>query len=186
MGGSTRVFDRLVSIHRRVGAGLRRRKQRRPLCHRLCPGLHAHARALVAASTDRLERGRRAGGRETRQEVEKSGPKLRILHQSSTNLVCLAREFAACSLPIPIRVSAYPFQPPSLCAKIPVMKAVVIIPARMAATRFPGKPLADIHGKPMIQWVFERASAARRVSGYWWRLATAGYSRRCALSAARP
>ncbi|MCE5315137.1 MAG: 3-deoxy-manno-octulosonate cytidylyltransferase [Armatimonadota bacterium] len=40
------------------------------------------------------------------------------------------------------------------------MKATVIIPARMSATRFPGKPLADILGKPMIQWVYERASKA--------------------------
>lgn len=34
----------------------------------------------------------------------------------------------------------------------------------MAATRFPGKPLVDIGGKPMIQWVCERASKAERVS----------------------
>ena len=40
------------------------------------------------------------------------------------------------------------------------MKAAVLIPARMAATRFPGKPLAKILGKPMIQWVYERADAA--------------------------
>jgi 3-deoxy-manno-octulosonate cytidylyltransferase (CMP-KDO synthetase) len=33
-----------------------------------------------------------------------------------------------------------------------------IIPARYASTRFPGKPLAPIGGKPMIQWVYERAS----------------------------
>ncbi|MDR0420550.1 MAG: 3-deoxy-manno-octulosonate cytidylyltransferase [Prevotellaceae bacterium] len=32
-----------------------------------------------------------------------------------------------------------------------------IIPARFASTRFPGKPLADIFGKPMIQHVYERA-----------------------------
>jgi 3-deoxy-manno-octulosonate cytidylyltransferase (CMP-KDO synthetase) len=32
-----------------------------------------------------------------------------------------------------------------------------IIPARYASTRFPGKPLSDIHGKPMIQHVYERA-----------------------------
>lgn len=34
---------------------------------------------------------------------------------------------------------------------------IVIIPARYASTRFPGKPLADIAGKPMIQHVYERA-----------------------------
>jgi 3-deoxy-manno-octulosonate cytidylyltransferase (CMP-KDO synthetase) len=37
---------------------------------------------------------------------------------------------------------------------------VVIIPARLAATRFPGKPLADIHGVPMIVHVLRRALEA--------------------------
>ena len=32
-----------------------------------------------------------------------------------------------------------------------------IIPARYASTRFPGKPLADLGGKPMIQRVYEQA-----------------------------
>jgi 3-deoxy-manno-octulosonate cytidylyltransferase (CMP-KDO synthetase) len=39
---------------------------------------------------------------------------------------------------------------------------VAIIPARFASTRLPGKPLSDIHGKTMIQRVYERACAARR------------------------
>ena len=34
-----------------------------------------------------------------------------------------------------------------------------IIPARYASTRFPGKPLARLMDKPMIQWVYERSSA---------------------------
>jgi 3-deoxy-manno-octulosonate cytidylyltransferase (CMP-KDO synthetase) len=33
----------------------------------------------------------------------------------------------------------------------------IVIPARYESSRFPGKPLADIHGKPMIQHVYERA-----------------------------
>ncbi len=37
------------------------------------------------------------------------------------------------------------------------MKFIGIIPARYASTRFPGKPLADINGKPMIQRVYEQA-----------------------------
>jgi 3-deoxy-manno-octulosonate cytidylyltransferase (CMP-KDO synthetase) len=37
---------------------------------------------------------------------------------------------------------------------------IIIIPARMAATRLPGKPLADISGKPMIVHVLRRAEAA--------------------------
>ncbi len=36
------------------------------------------------------------------------------------------------------------------------MKFIAIIPARYASTRFPGKPLADMNGKPMIQRVFEQ------------------------------
>jgi 3-deoxy-manno-octulosonate cytidylyltransferase (CMP-KDO synthetase) len=38
--------------------------------------------------------------------------------------------------------------------------AVILIPARMAATRLPGKPLADIAGLPMIVHVLQRAEAA--------------------------
>jgi 3-deoxy-manno-octulosonate cytidylyltransferase (CMP-KDO synthetase) len=37
---------------------------------------------------------------------------------------------------------------------------LIVIPARMAATRLPGKPLADIGGKPMIARVLERAAQA--------------------------
>lgn len=36
----------------------------------------------------------------------------------------------------------------------------IVIPARHASSRFPGKPLAIIAGKPMLQWVHERAWAA--------------------------
>ncbi|AYV57226.1 3-deoxy-manno-octulosonate cytidylyltransferase [Leptospira kmetyi] len=37
------------------------------------------------------------------------------------------------------------------------MKVIGIIPARMAASRFPGKPLFPIHGKPMVEHVYLRA-----------------------------
>jgi 3-deoxy-manno-octulosonate cytidylyltransferase (CMP-KDO synthetase) len=37
------------------------------------------------------------------------------------------------------------------------MQFSVIIPARYGSTRFPGKPLVDIHGKPMVQHVYDRA-----------------------------
>jgi 3-deoxy-manno-octulosonate cytidylyltransferase (CMP-KDO synthetase) len=40
------------------------------------------------------------------------------------------------------------------------MRTLIVIPARMAATRLPGKPLADIHGRPMIAWVAEAAERA--------------------------
>lgn len=39
------------------------------------------------------------------------------------------------------------------------MKQVIIIPARFGSTRFPGKPLIDLWGKPLIQHVYERALA---------------------------
>ena len=37
------------------------------------------------------------------------------------------------------------------------MKCLIVIPARMGATRFPGKPLHSIAGKAMVQWVHEAA-----------------------------
>ncbi|MBI3453320.1 MAG: hypothetical protein HY057_10960, partial [Rhodospirillales bacterium] len=36
---------------------------------------------------------------------------------------------------------------------------IVVIPARLQAIRLPGKPLADIHGEPMIVHVWRRARA---------------------------
>ena len=41
--------------------------------------------------------------------------------------------------------------------KFPKLRLAIVIPARYGSTRLPGKPLADILGKPMIQHVFERA-----------------------------
>lgn len=43
------------------------------------------------------------------------------------------------------------------------MKILAVIPARYASTRLPGKPLADIEGKPMIQWVYEAVKACAAV-----------------------
>lgn len=40
---------------------------------------------------------------------------------------------------------------------------VAIIPARFGSTRFPGKPLIDLNGRPMIVRVVDRVSAARRI-----------------------
>jgi 3-deoxy-manno-octulosonate cytidylyltransferase (CMP-KDO synthetase) len=40
-------------------------------------------------------------------------------------------------------------------------QTIIVIPARYASTRFPGKPLADLWGKPLIQHVYERAGQAR-------------------------
>jgi 3-deoxy-manno-octulosonate cytidylyltransferase (CMP-KDO synthetase) len=43
-------------------------------------------------------------------------------------------------------------------------KVLAVIPARYGSTRFPGKPLASIAGKPMIQHVVERVRQAKTVS----------------------
>src|ERR1700722_5225732 len=40
-------------------------------------------------------------------------------------------------------------------------KILILIPARMASTRLPGKPLAEIAGEPMIVHVLRRAQAAK-------------------------
>jgi 3-deoxy-manno-octulosonate cytidylyltransferase (CMP-KDO synthetase) len=44
------------------------------------------------------------------------------------------------------------------------MKVVCVIPSRYQSSRFEGKPLADIHGKPMIQHVYERVMRAASVT----------------------
>ena len=47
---------------------------------------------------------------------------------------------------------------------VPAPTVIAVIPARYASQRLPGKPLADIAGKPMIQHVYERALAASLVN----------------------
>ncbi len=48
-----------------------------------------------------------------------------------------------------------------------VQKINIIIPARYASTRFPGKPLVEIQGKTMIQRVYEQARQVPNVEGVW-------------------
>lgn len=43
------------------------------------------------------------------------------------------------------------------------MNIVGVIPARFGSMRLPGKPLADICGKPMIWWVYERVKTAEKL-----------------------
>jgi 3-deoxy-manno-octulosonate cytidylyltransferase (CMP-KDO synthetase) len=45
------------------------------------------------------------------------------------------------------------------------LKTYIIIPARYASTRFPGKPLVKLVGKPMIQWVYEAAIKVVDIEG---------------------
>lgn len=44
------------------------------------------------------------------------------------------------------------------------MEIVIIIPSRYGSTRLDGKPLVRLHGKPMIQWVYETAQGGKDVS----------------------
>ncbi len=41
------------------------------------------------------------------------------------------------------------------------MKFICVIPARYGSSRLPGKPLADIQGHPMIEWVYRRAAVVK-------------------------
>lgn len=43
------------------------------------------------------------------------------------------------------------------------MKVIGVIPARYKSSRFPGKPLADICGKPMIWWVYQRGLQVKEI-----------------------
>lgn len=38
------------------------------------------------------------------------------------------------------------------------MNIVAVVPVRLSSTRFPGKPLADLDGRPLVQWVYEAAA----------------------------
>lgn len=44
------------------------------------------------------------------------------------------------------------------------MKVIGVIPARYGSTRFPGKALALLQGKPLVQWVWEKACRAKTLS----------------------
>jgi 3-deoxy-manno-octulosonate cytidylyltransferase (CMP-KDO synthetase) len=63
-----------------------------------------------------------------------------------------------------VRFAVPPDSRPGPSAISVPVTAVAIIPARYASTRLPGKALADIAGRPMIEHVYRRASAARTVA----------------------
>src|SRR5205085_5493525 len=47
---------------------------------------------------------------------------------------------------------------------VPPLSIVAVIPARYASTRLPGKPLADLDGRPMIEHVYRRVAASKILS----------------------
>src|SRR5258705_12899783 len=53
------------------------------------------------------------------------------------------------------------FNRPLTLLRMTETRTLVLIPARMAATRLPGKPILDIAGVPMIVHVLRRAEAAK-------------------------
>jgi len=58
----------------------------------------------------------------------------------------------------------HPASTPSEVDSVPSLKVVALIPARYASTRLPGKVLADIDGRPMIEHVYRRAALSPIVS----------------------
>jgi 3-deoxy-manno-octulosonate cytidylyltransferase (CMP-KDO synthetase) len=58
----------------------------------------------------------------------------------------------------------HPVSTGSRVDSVPPLAIVAIIPARYASTRLPGKALADLDGRPMIEHVYRRVSAARGLS----------------------
>ena len=68
--------------------------------------------------------------------------------------------FSLSGEPYTARRDAPLFCPPHASRLTPHLDFVVVIPARYASTRLPGKPLLDIAGKPMVVHVAERAKAS--------------------------
>src|SRR5215471_2963073 len=64
----------------------------------------------------------------------------------------MATRISACGIIDHVMRSGFP--------AIAMPDTIVLIPARLASTRLPGKPLADLNGVPMIVHVFRRAHAA--------------------------
>jgi 3-deoxy-manno-octulosonate cytidylyltransferase (CMP-KDO synthetase) len=58
----------------------------------------------------------------------------------------------------------HPASTGSRADSVPPLTVVAVIPARYASTRLPGKALADLDGRPMIEHVYRRAAASRIVS----------------------
>lgn len=46
-------------------------------------------------------------------------------------------------------------------------EVVAVIPARLASTRLPGKVLRELHGRPMLAWVYAAVAGAARVDAVW-------------------
>lgn len=65
-----------------------------------------------------------------------------------------------------------------------MMYIIGVIPARLAASRFPNKPMASILGMPMIGHVYQRAKMCPQLN-YVWVATCACFGRRCPSMALR-
>jgi 3-deoxy-manno-octulosonate cytidylyltransferase (CMP-KDO synthetase) len=65
---------------------------------------------------------------------------------------------------IVVRFAVPPVSSPGPSAVSNQLSAIAVIPARFDSTRLPGKALAEIDGRPMIEHVYRRAAAARAIS----------------------
>lgn len=74
----------------------------------------------------------------------------------------LARRGTA--ITIVVRFAVPPVSPSGPSAVSAQLSAIAVIPARYHSTRLPGKALAEIGGRPMIEHVYRRAAAARSVA----------------------
>ena len=56
-----------------------------------------------------------------------------------------------------------PVSPQGTASNTPAARIVAVIPARYSSTRFPGKPLADLGGRPLIEHVYRRVAECRTI-----------------------
>ena len=72
-------------------------------------------------------------------------------------------KFSMMEFPEPTEGEApHPYNDWTPCQRLP-MRTLAVLPSRFQASRFPGKPLALIAGRPMIQWAWEAAAGAAGV-----------------------
>ena len=110
---------------------------------------------LSLGEAQRLSRGRTAAHRTLRERVEQiTGSAGLNLAVSRSGLAGRAGRFCLILLDSP-RTAARP-------ATEGIMRTAIVIPARYASTRLPGKPLLRSTGKYLVQHVYERACQARR------------------------
>ena len=65
------------------------------------------------------------------------------------------------------------------------MRAIAIIPARYDSSRFKGKPLADLCGRPMLWWVYHQGKNKKSINR-WGLPRTTTASGKCAFSTRSP